>query len=157
MTISVNNAIQLFCEALNKTYGNRCLNYGEAVESLVDGQAANYITIDGQRFCSVNDNYDVVVFFTRQNSVPSNDQGGGRMNSLYRTTTFKMGVNARNPTEEFVISTLLNSTTGIAYTGTSYEGRAVAADMFGLDERNYQTAFFSIDFTAIEKITCQPC
>jgi hypothetical protein len=157
MTISVNTALEAFCDALVTTYGNRCLNYGEATESLVDGQGGNYITIDGQRFCSVNDNYDVVVFATKLNSAPAQQQGGGRMNALYRNTNFKLAVNCKSASEEFVIATILNSTTGITYMGTSFEGRSIASEYFGLDERNYQTTFFTCDFNAIEKITCQPC
>jgi hypothetical protein len=157
MNINVNSAIQLLCENIKKAYGNKCLNYGEAVESLVDGEAGNYITIDGQSFCSVNDAYDVVLFFTRQNATPSNQSGGGMKNALYRTAGFRMAVNSRKQSDEFAISTILNSTTGISYSSTSYEGRGVASAMFGLEERDYQSAFYTIDFTAIERITCQPC
>lgn len=157
MNINVNSAINLLCENLNKIYGNRCLNYGEATESLVDGQAGNYITIDGQTFCSVNDSYDVVLFFVRQNATPSGQAGGGMKGSLFRTATFKMAVNSRKASDEFAISTILNTTTGISYVSTNYEGRSVANEMFGLEERDFQSAFYTIDFTAIERITCQPC
>jgi hypothetical protein len=78
-------------------------------------------------------------------------------NSLYRTASFKMAVNSLKPSEEFVLASIINSTTGVAYQSTSYESRSIANDMFGLTERNFQTAFFTIDFSAIEKITCQPC
>lgn len=157
MNINVNSALQLLCENIKNAYGNRCLNYGEATESLLDNQAGNYITLDGQQFCAVNDAYDVVVFFTRQSSTPNDQQGGGMKNSLYRTTSFKMAVNSRLAAEEFVLSAIINNTTGVAYQSTSYESRSIANDMFGLAERNFQTAFFTIDFSAIEKITCQPC
>jgi hypothetical protein len=157
MNINVNSAIQLLCENIKKAYGNRCLNYGEATESLLDNQAGNYISIDGQEFCAVNDAYDVVVFFTRQSANPNDQQGGGMKNSLYRTASFKMAVNSLKPSEEFVLASIINSTTGVAYQSTSYESRSIANDMFGLTERNFQTAFFTIDFSAIEKITCQPC
>lgn len=157
MNININSALQLLCENINKAYGLRCLNYGEAVESLIDNQAGNYITIDGRTFCSVNDAYDVVLFYTREASSPNDQQGGGMKNSLYRTTTFKMAVNTKNQAEEFVLTAIINSTTGISYLNTNYAGRSVANQMFGLEERNFQTAFFTIDFNAIEKITCQPC
>jgi hypothetical protein len=157
MNINVNSAIQALCENLKSAYGNRCLNYGEAVESLLDGQGGNYITVNGKSFCSVNDAYDVVVFFVRQNSSPSAQQGGGMKNTLYRNTAFKMAVNAKSTADEFAIATIINQTTGITYTATDYSGRNIATDMFGLDERQFQTAFFTIDFTAVEKITCQPC
>lgn len=157
MNINVNSALTLLCENIKKAYGNRCLNYGEGVESLLDNQAGNYITVDGSQFCSVNDAYDVVLFFTRENSSPNEQQGGGMKNTLYRTTTFKMAVNSRIQTDEFALTSIINGTTGISYLSTSYDGKTVASQMFGLEERNHQTAFFTIDFNAVEKITCQPC
>lgn len=157
MNININSALQLLCENIKKAYGNRCLNYGEAVESLLDNQAGNYITTDGTQFCAVNDAYDVVLFFTRETATPNDQQGGGMKNSFYRTTNFKMAVNSRTLQDEFVLTSILNSTTGIAYLSSNYDGKAVAVTMFGLEERNFQTAFFTIDFSAIEKITCQPC
>jgi hypothetical protein len=157
MNINVNSALQLLCENIQKAYGNRCLNYGEAVESLLDNQAGNYITTDGQRFCAVNDAYDVVLFFTRETSTPNEMRAGGMKNQFYRTTNFKLAVNSPTIHDEVVLTTIINSTTGITYLSSSYDGKAIATTMFGLEERNFQTAFFTIDFSAIEKITCQPC
>lgn len=157
MNINVNSALQLLCNSFRDAYGNSILNYGEATESLLDSQAGNYITIDGSRFCAVNDAYAIVLFFVRQSATPSDQQGGGMKNSLFRTTTYRMAVNSRKAEDEFALTHIINNTQGIAYVGTNFEGRVVANDMFGLEERNFQTAFFTIDFTAIEKITCQPC
>lgn len=157
MNININSALQALCEAIKKAYGNRCLNYGEAVESLIEGQAGNYVTTDGRSFCSVNDAYDIVLFFVRQNSIPSNQGAGGMKNSLYRTTTFKMAVNSMKAEEELVLTTILNSTAGISYLQTNYDSRSVAAIMFGIEERNFESSFYTIEFSAIEKITCQPC
>ena len=157
MKIDISSSLQALCEGIKDAYGIKCLNYGEAVESLLDNQAGNYITIDGKNFCSVNDAYDVVLFYVRQNSQPSDQQGGGMKKSLFRTTNFRMAVNSRKPLDEFVLTAIINNTIGISYISTGYEGRAVASEMFGLEERNFQTSFYTIDFTAIEKITCQPC
>jgi hypothetical protein len=157
MNININNALQLLCENINKAYGNGCLNYGEAVESLLENQAGNYITTDGNQFCAVNDAYDIVLFITRESSSPNEQQAGGMKNTLYRTTNFKMAVNSKTLQDEYILTSIINGTTGIAYLSSNYDGKGVAVTMFGLEERNFQTAFFTIDFSAIEKITCQPC
>lgn len=157
MNINITTSLQALCEGIKDAFGNRCLNYGEGIESLIDGQAANFVTTDGSTFCSVNDAYDLVLFFIRQSSTPSTQQGGGMKNSLFRITTFRMAVNSKKAIDEYAIAAIVNNTQGITYIGSSYESRAIASQMFGLDERDYHTAFFTIDFTAIEKITCYPC
>lgn len=156
-TFRVENALQQICEVLGGYYGHRLKNYGEATESLIADQAGNFISIKDKVFCSVDDSYDVVLFFVRQNANPNPELAGGRRNVLSRTVSFKLIVNAKDPGQEFAISTLLNTISHAAYDGSDFDSKAIALQYFGLPERNFETSFFTIDLNVVEKITCQPC
>lgn len=157
MNISVNTPIKTLCEKLLEAYGGNVLNYGEAVESLVDNQAANFVTTDGNQFCTVNDAYKVVLFYVKQNASPSEQRGGGNNRVFYRTINYKMAANALSQEQEYVIANIINSIVGMSYDGSGYSSRSIASEYFGLEERNFQTSFFTIDFSVIEKITCEKC
>jgi len=156
-TYTVENSLQALCQSLSEYYGLRIKYYGEATESLVQDSAANYVTIDGNQFCSVDDQYDLVIFLVRQNSTPNPQPGGGRRNILTRNVTFKLVCNTKHQGEEFVISTMINATSHMEYDGSSFDSKSIAQEYFGLPERNFETNFFTVDFNITEKITCLPC
>ncbi len=156
-TFTIHNTLQSICTMLSEYYGSRIKNYGEATESLLDNQGSNYVTMDGGQYCSVNDVYDVVVFFDRQSATPSNQPGPGRKNSFSRNVTFKMVCNVKDSAEEFAIATILNMASHSVYTASDYDSKGIATTYFGLTERNFETFFFTMDFEIVEKITCQIC
>jgi hypothetical protein len=159
MTISkvtVESALKDLCQNLAGTFaGNTMLNYGEAVESILEGSAGNYVTKDGQTYCAVNDTYPLVIFLVRESASVENTPAGGRAGSLLRTVNFKLIANSTYENAEFGISTIINRTKGISYAGTDYNSKGIASQYFGLAERNFETYFFSIDFSVVERISCE--
>ena len=153
--VTVESALKALCENLAGTFVNNMLNYGEAVESIVEGSAGNYVTKDGQTDCVVNDTSPLVVFFVRESASVEAAPAGGRANSLLRTVNFKLIANSTFENAEFGIATIINRTKGITYAGTDYNSKAIASQYFGLAERNFETYFFSIDFSVTERISCE--
>jgi len=117
--VTVESALKDLCQNLAGTFvGNAMLNYGEAVESIVEGSAGNYVSKDGQTYCAVNDTYPLVLFLVRE-------------------------------------SASVEAAPAVTYAGTDYNSKAIANQYFGLPERNFETYFFSIDFSVTERISCE--
>jgi hypothetical protein len=155
-TYRIESSIQNLCEELDTFYGHRIKFYGEAVESLQENSAGNYISLENE-FCSVDDAYDLVAFLVRENATTNPQPAGGRKNVLTRTVNLTLAVNAKSNREEFVISTIVNALSHATYNGTNFDNKQVASQYFGLPERDFETFFFTINVEAVEKITCQPC
>ena len=154
--VTVESALKNLCDNLASTFiGNTMLNYGESVESIVEGSAGNYVTKDGQTYCAVNDTYPLVIFLVRESAKTENTPAGGRATSLLRTVNFKLIANSTYQNAEFGISTIINRTKGITYAGTDFNSKAIASQYFGLAERNFETYFFTIDFSIVERISCE--
>ncbi len=117
--VTVESALKALCENLAGTFVNNMLNYGEAVESILEGSAGNYVTKDGQTYCAVNDTYPLVVFFVRESASVETSPAGGRANSLLRTVNFKLIANSNYENAEFGITSIINRTKGITYAGNS--------------------------------------
>ena len=153
--VTVESAIKTLCENIASTYVGLALNYGEAVESIIEGSAGNYVTKDGSTYCAVNDTYPIVLFLVRENASVEATPAGGRAGSLLRTVNFKLIANSKFENSEFGITSIINRTKGITYAGTDFNSKAIANQYFGLPERNFETYFFAIDFSVIEKISCE--
>lgn len=154
--VNVESAIKNLCANLENTYGGQLmLNYGEAVESIVEGSAGNYVTLDGTTYCAVNDTYPLVLFLVRESASVETTPAGGRAGSLLRTVNFKLVANSKFSNGEFAIASIINRTKGITYVGTDFNSKGIANQYFGLPERNFETYFFAIDFTVTEKISCE--
>ena len=154
--ITVESALKDLCQNLAGTFnGNMMLNYCEDVESILEGSAGNYVSKDGQTYCAVNDTYPLVVFYLRESASVEAAAAGGRANSLLRTVNFKLIANSTYENAEFGITSIINRTKGITYAGTDYNSKAIASQYFGLAERNFETYFFSIDFSVTERISCE--
>jgi hypothetical protein len=154
--VTVESAIKDLCQNLAETFvGNKMLNYGEAVESILEGSAGNYVTKDGNSYCAVNDTYSLVLFFIRESASVEASPAGGRATSLLRTVNFKLIANSTIENAEFGITSIINRTKGITYAGTDFNSKAIATQYFGIQERNFETYFFSIDFQITERISCE--
>jgi hypothetical protein len=154
--VTVESAIKDLCQNLAETFvGNKMLNYGEAVESILEGSAGNYVTKDGNSYCAVNDTYSLVLFFIRESASVEASPAGGRATSLLRTVNFKLIANSTIENAEFGITSIINRTKGITYAGTDFNSKAIATQYFGIPERNFETFFFSIDFQVTERISCE--
>lgn len=153
--VTVESALKNLCENLAGTFVGNMLNYGEAVESIVEGSAGNYVTRDGSTYCAVNDTYPLVVFLVRENASVEATPAGGRAGSLLRTVNFKLIANSKFENSEFGITSIINRTKGITYAGTDFNSKAIASQYFGLPERNFETFFFAIDFSVTERISCE--
>jgi len=154
--VTVDSAIADLCNNLSATYsGNQMLNYGEAVESIIENQAGNYVTKDGATYCAVNDGYQLVLFLVRESASVETQPAGGRANSLLRTVRIKLVANTTLESAEFALTSIINRTKGITYEATDYDSKAIARQFFGLDERNFETAFFTISLSITERINCE--
>jgi hypothetical protein len=154
--VTVESAIADLCNNLAATYpGNQMLNYGEAVESIIENQAGNYVTKDGVTYCAVNDGYKLVIFLVRESASVQQQPAGGRANSLLRTVTIKLVANTTLESAEFAITSIINRTKGITYESTDYDSKAIARQFFGLEERNFETEFFTINLSVTERINCE--
>lgn len=153
--VTVESAIKNLCENIASTYVDKALNYGEAVESIIEGSAGNYVTLDGTTYCAVNDTYPMVLFLVRESASVEATPAGGRAGSLLRRVNFKLVANSKFDNGEFGLSSIINRTKGITYAGTDFNSKAVANQYFGLPERNFETSFFTIDFQVTERISCE--
>jgi hypothetical protein len=153
--VTVESAIKNLCENIASTYAGLALNYGEAVESIIEGSAGNYVTLDGSTYCAVNDTYPIVLFLVRESASVEATPAGGRATSLLRRVNFKLVANSKLENAEFALTSIINRTKGITYEGTDYNSKAIANQYFGLPERNFETYFFALDLSVIEKISCE--
>jgi hypothetical protein len=154
--VTVESALKDLCQNLAETFvGNKMLNYGEAVESILEGSAGNYVTKDGNSYCAVNDTYPIVLFLVRESASVEPTPAGGRATSLLRRVNFKLIANSTIENAEFGITSIINRTKGITYAGTDFNSKAIATQYFGIPERNFETFFFSIDFQVTERISCE--
>ncbi len=153
--VTVESAIKNLCENIASTYVGLALNYGEAVESIIEGSAGNYVTLDGSTYCAVNDTYPIVLFLVRESASVENIPAGGRATSLLRKVNFKVIVNSQLENAEFALTSIINRTKGITYVGTDFNSKAIANQYFGLAERNFETYFFALDLSVTEKISCE--
>jgi hypothetical protein len=153
--VTVESAIKNLCENIASTYVALALNYGEAVESIIEGSAGNYVTLDGSTYCAVNDTYPIVLFLVRESASVEPTPAGGRATSLLRRVNFKLVANSKLENAEFALTSIINRTKGITYAGTDYNSKAIANQYFGLPERNFETLFFALDLSVVEKISCE--
>lgn len=154
--VTVESAIADLCNNLSATYpSNQMLNYGEAVESIIENQAGNYVTKDGATYCAVNDTYKLVLFLVRESATVEQQPAGGRANSLLRTVRIKLVANTTLESAEFALTSIINRTKGITYDATDYDSKSIARQYFGLEERNFETAFFTISLSITERINCE--
>ena len=153
--VTVESALKNLCDNLAGTFVNNMLNYGEAVESILEGSAGNYVTKDGQTYCAVNDTYPLVIFLVRESASLEATPAGGRATSLLRRVNFKLVANSKLENAEFALTSIINRTKGITYESTDYNSKAIANQYFGLPERNFETYFFALDLSVIEKISCE--
>jgi len=156
MTTTTND-LQKLCDKINAKFGINCLNYGEAHEVILENEGANYASIEQKVPCSVNDNYDLVLFIVRTGASPKDQLKGGYRNKLSREVTFKLIGNSKNADSEFNLTAIINSIPGLNYTGTDNAAKSIAQTYFGTEEHQFETYFFSIDFTNVETIVCERC
>ena len=145
------------CEQIKAEFGSGLKFYGEAVRSLSTNSAANYITLDNSEPCAVNDSYDQTIFLVRESASPATQLGGGSSRTLSRTIDFRLLANTKTILDEYRIAVILNQTEKITYNSSSFEQDTIARTYFGLNERNTESAFFSISFSVLETIICKPC
>lgn len=153
----VKSDLQKLCDAISQKYGNTCLNYGEAHQVITSDEGANYVSIEDSLPCSVNDNYDVVLFLFRTGSEPTAQIGVGNRTTLSRKVAMKLVCNAKGPEAEYNLAVIVNSIVGMTYDGTDNNAKSIAQVYFGTNEHQFETYFFTIDLTFVEKIICEKC
>lgn len=147
---------QTLCDKLNQNFGGNLKIYGEGHEVITpDGTA--YWSISDNAPCSVDDNYDLVLFWVR-NSADATDQIlGGRKTRVARKVRFTLAGNSRIANAEQRVASIINAIKDIEYVSSDFASKAIASNFFGIEEQNFETYFFTIDFLALEKIDCPEC
>jgi hypothetical protein len=149
--------LKIFNQLVSDQYGLNVLNYGEGHEIITKDQGANFVSIETNKPCSVDDNRELVLFLVRQSSSPTDQVRGGNRNKLSRKTTFKLCGNCKNASGEYNLAVLINQVPGIEYLGSDFSTKQIAQTYFGLEEQDFETFFFTIDFSVLEKIECVKC
>jgi hypothetical protein len=138
--------------------GVKIRNYGNAVFKNTKDDFVRYVTeSDSPVACSVNDAFDVVCFYTRDNADQTPDSGSGRAGSYLRTVDCTLACNAKRQVVEMQLASIINSLQNMAYISTNFDSKSVASQYFGIEDQNYQTSFFSIRFRVTERLPCPPC
>lgn len=135
----------------------KVLNYGESHEVITENQGFNYRSIDSEKPCSVDDNYDLVIFFVRENSSLDDDNGRGLKQVLSRTVNFKLIANSKTASNDYNLNFILNNISEVQLGDTNNDAKAIAQNYFGIDQFNFETYFVTIDFSIKEKIDCLSC
>ena len=55
------------------------------------------------------------------------------------------------------VASIINGIKDIEYVSSDFGSKAIASNFFGIEEQNFETYFFTIDFLALEKIDCPEC
>ncbi len=149
--------LKTISEEIKKYFPTTSLNYGEGHEVIAENQGANYASIQDERPCSVDDNYDLVLFFVRVNSSPTEENGRGLKQKLSRDVNFKLVANSKTGNFEYNLNFILNNISEIELGETDNSAKAIAQNFFGVQDHNFETYFFTIDFSAKETIDCLEC
>jgi hypothetical protein len=157
MKTNLDNTLLNLCNALKQEFGSRLNYYGEGVRSLSNNSAANYITVDYNEPCAVNDVFDKTIFIVRENADTTAQTGGGMNRTLSRTVDFRLVANTKTILDEYRVAVIMNQLEKVNYNSSSFEQDTIARNYFGLNERNTESAFFTVSFSVLETITCKPC
>jgi hypothetical protein len=157
MITSLNDTLKQLCDNLRSEFGNGLKYYGEAVRSLNDGVASNFITVDNSQICAIDDTYHSTMFIIRENASVTAQTGGGLNRSLSRLVDFRLIANTRFIEEEYRVAILLNRQPKITYLSSTFDQETIAKNYYGISERNTEGAFFTASFQVLEKIECKPC
>ena len=157
MKTSLDTTLLNLCNTLKQEFGSRFNYYGEAVRSLTNNLAANYVTVDYAEPCAVNDTFDQTFFIVRENADTTTQTGGGMNRTLSRSVDFRLVANTKTILDEYRVAVVLNQLEKVNYNSSSFEQDTIARNYFGLNERNTESAFFTVSFSVLETITCKPC
>jgi len=144
------------CDQINANFGGNVKIYGEGHEVITpDGTA--FWSIAENEPCAVDDNYDLVLFWVR-NSADATDQIlGGRKTRVARRVRFTLAGNSSISNAEQRLASIVNGIKDLEYISSDFATKAIASNFFGIEEQNFETYFFTIDFLALEKIDCPEC
>ena len=157
MKSNLQNTLDAITASICSEFKQTVKVYGEAVRSLSDGVAANYITVDNHQNCSVDDTYPATIFYVRQNASPTNQVGNGMGKTINRTVEFTLVCNSERILDEYRITAALNLIPLVTYGGSNYDQDSIAKNYYGIEERNTISSFFTISFTVLERIECKVC
>jgi hypothetical protein len=152
-----NGPLKKICSEIERLLKIKVLNYGESHEVITENQGFNFRSIDSERPCSVDDNYDLVIFFVRENSSLNDDEGRGLKQKLSRTVNFKLIANSKTASNDYNLNFILNNIKEVQLGDTSNDAKSIAQTYFGIDQFNFEFYFFSIDFSVVELGDCLDC
>jgi hypothetical protein len=152
-----NGPLKKICSEIERLLKIKVLNYGESHEVITENQGFNFRSIDSERPCSVDDNYDLVIFFVRENSSLNDDEGRGLKQKLSRTVNFKLIANSKTASNDYNLNFILNNIKEVQLGDTSNDAKSIAQTYFGIDQFNFETYFVTIDFSIVELVDCLDC
>jgi hypothetical protein len=152
-----NGPLKKICSEIERLLKIKVLNYGESHEVITENTGFNFRSIDSERPCSVDDNYDLVIFFVRENSSLNGDEGRGLKQKLSRTVNFKLIANSKTASNDYNLNFILNNIKEVQLGDTSNDAKSIAQTYFGIDQFNFEFYFFTIDFSVVELVDCLDC
>lgn len=138
------------CSLFQTVYGNSAKFYGEAVEN----NEGTYSTIKGGRVCAQDNSYPITAFYVRQSASVIASQGRGLAVTQLRSVVYRLVCNAQKQGQEPILATRINELPLVTYNGSDFDQQTIARQFFNLEQPNFETSFFTIEFTATERIDC---
>jgi hypothetical protein len=143
----INNTLQKINSEIRRQLKFKVLNYGESHKVITENTGFNYRSIESETPCSVDDNYDLVLFFVRQNSTPDETEGRGLKQKLSRSVNYKLVANSKLASNDYNLNYILNNIKEVQKIGTTdNNSRSIAQTYFGIDQFDFTTYFLAIDF-----------
>ena len=131
----------------------RLLIYGEG-RAIVKKEGVSFVNTENKP-CSVNDGYDCVLFWVKSASTPEGS-GFGKKSASRSINTYTLAANSKENKHD-IIRAVLNSIKDFTYSGSGFDTLNIADQYFGLGQADFQTWFFTIEFSVTENINPVVC
>jgi len=142
----------LLCQKLSANIPKLVI-YGEA-RAIVKKEGVSFVNQKNEP-CSVHDGYNCVLFWVKSGSEPDGT-GFGKNSAKRAINSYTLAVNSKENQHDMVRA-VINSLKDFVYSGSNFDTLNIADQYFGLTQANFETHFFSIDFTVTENINPVVC
>ena len=102
-----NRLLSKISHEIERLLNIKVLNYGESHKVISEGTGFNYRSINSEKPCSVDDNFDLVLFFVRENSSINTQEGRGLKQKLSRNVNYKLIANSKNESNDYNLNFIL--------------------------------------------------
>lgn len=143
---------EILCQKLSANIP-RLLIYGES-RAIVKKEGVSYVNLQNKP-CAVSNTHDCVLFWVKSGSTPDGT-GFGKSSAKRAINTYTLAVNSKEDQHE-MIRAVINSLKDFTYSNSGFDTLNIADQYFGLKQGNFETWFFTIEFTVTENINPMNC